>query len=279
LETSKDDQEIDVSKIMEKIRENIRSRKGNVLCSETKAGDGAPTEIERDLKYINANWQIQNSSYFISSHQPIIGKPLVKMRGLVHGEVRRYVDPVIFRQNEFNACTVRLLNESLRRTDRLEKTIDGLNETLDQWRRETVLETREEMERIGTELDEVVEEKVRSVVAAMNEGIENRAWLAALLDTARRKERDIMEDFKRQHPSILGLILDATVMGLRLIGAPQTTLSNLPRMADFAEWVYLCEPALPWDEDKFLKVYEQSRNEVVNDLFETDPLLRQYLDI
>lgn len=170
MEANKDDQEIDVAKIMERIREDIQSRKSNAICSETKADVGAPSEMERDFKYINANWQIQNSSYFISSHRPVIGKPLVKMRELVHGEVRRYVDPVIFRQIEFNASTVRLLNESKRWFDGLDKTIEvRLEKTLDQWRRETLLETMMEMERTKTEMEGVVGEKVRSVVAARNE--------------------------------------------------------------------------------------------------------------
>ena len=170
MEMVKDDQEIYVGKIMESIRENIRKRKGGIMSSENPTGDAAPTDVERDLKYINSSWQIQNNSYFISSHRPVIGKLLVKLRELVHGEVRRYVDPLISSQNEFNVSTARLFNDSMRR-------IDELEDTLDQWRR-----AKEEMEKSMAELDGQVEEKVRSVMLAMNEGIENRAWLARLLD-------------------------------------------------------------------------------------------------
>lgn len=182
LETSKNDQEIDVAKIMERIRENIRKRKADPMCSENQAGAGAPIDIESDLKYINSSWQIQNNSYFISSHRPLIGKILIKLRELVHGEVRRYVDPLVARQNEFNACTVRLLNESMRRTDRLEKTFE--------LSREAIEKSAEDVEEIRGD----VEEKVRSVVKAMNGEIENRAWLAELLD---RK----IEDRLRTQPS------------------------------------------------------------------------------
>lgn len=183
MEANKDYQEIDVAKIMEKIREGIQSRKSNAICLETEARVGAPIEIEKDLEYINANWEIQNSTYFISSHRPVIGKPLAKMRELVHGEVRRYVDPVIFGQNEFNASTVRLLNDSRRRFDGLEKSIDvRLEETLKQWRRGMLLETAEEMERTKIEINEAVGEKIKSVVAVMNKGIEDWPRQALLQD-------------------------------------------------------------------------------------------------
>ncbi|HOV51321.1 MAG TPA: methionine biosynthesis protein MetW [Methanothrix sp.] len=181
------DGEIDVAKIMERIRENIRKRKGIVRGTGNETG--APTDVERDLNYINSSWQIQNNSYFISSHRPILGKFLIKGRELVHGEVRRYVDPIIFKQNEFNASAVRLFNESIRRLDdtgrRLE-SLDALEEELkelfDQSRREMLLENRKEIEKQKSDLEGIVEDKVRGIVAAMNEDIENRAWLASLLE-------------------------------------------------------------------------------------------------
>ena len=76
--------------------------------------------IQRDLSYINSNWDIHNNSYFISSHHPYIGKFLVKGRQMVHGEVRRYVDPMISRQTEFNASTVRIITRASQRCNRAE---------------------------------------------------------------------------------------------------------------------------------------------------------------
>jgi SAM-dependent methyltransferase len=74
-------------------------------------------EIKENLDYINSNWDIQNNSYSISSHWPLIGKVLIKGRELVHREVRRYVDPIILKQKEFNARVVRILNENKRNTE------------------------------------------------------------------------------------------------------------------------------------------------------------------
>ena len=118
------DEGIDVEEIMRRIRENIRKRKeagaypeemnqtpGDVSC--------CAEDLQRDLDYINSNWDIENNSYYISSHRRVTGKFLVTGRELVHGEVRRYVDPVIVKQKEFNGSTVRILNEITRKIDEI----------------------------------------------------------------------------------------------------------------------------------------------------------------
>jgi hypothetical protein len=92
--------------------------------------------------------------------------------------------------------------------------------------------------------------------------------LDSIPEAARKKDRDIMAEFERLRPSILGLILNATRTALKRIGS--IDLANLPRMADFAEWVVAAEPDLPWEEGEFLKVYRQVRDEAMSDLFEND---------
>jgi SAM-dependent methyltransferase len=112
--------DINVEEIMEKIRENIRRRQtagelppdSDILNSPLSCSYTYPKpddSLQRDFTYISSNWDIHNNSYTISSHHPIIGRVLVKGRQLVHGEIRRYIDPVISWQTEFNACTVRIL--------------------------------------------------------------------------------------------------------------------------------------------------------------------------
>jgi O-antigen chain-terminating methyltransferase len=126
--------EINVEEIMTKIRENIRRRQtagellpdtDSIITSTSKNVTITPFNdtIGRDISSINANWDIHNNSYFISSHRPSIGKILVKARRLVHGEVRRYVDPVISRQTEFNASTVRILNQTSQKIEDLDLKI------------------------------------------------------------------------------------------------------------------------------------------------------------
>jgi len=119
------DDDINVEEIMQKIRENIKRRKENGAYIDADIVDiNSNRDHHMDRKDIdtssfeknikngidNLNWDIQNNNYRISSHRPIVGRPLVKGRELVHGEVRRYVDPVIWKQNEFNKCIKGLLN-------------------------------------------------------------------------------------------------------------------------------------------------------------------------
>ncbi len=284
VETSEDrGDEVDVEEIMRRIRENIRRRREAGLDPEKMdqtPGDVSccAEDLQRDLDYINSNWDIENNSYYISSHRCITGKFLVTGRELVHGEVRRYVDPVIVKQKEFNGSTVRILNEITRKIDEITQKTTELDERigvvkaeigedvanridearneiegkialktteLDAWlgvvkaeigedvanridetRNEIegkiALKTTELDERIGvvtaeigedvanridetrneiegkiaqktTELDEriglvtaeiggEVEDRVRAVVAMMNEDIENKVWLANILE-------------------------------------------------------------------------------------------------
>lgn len=157
------DDEINVEEIMEKIRENIRRRKEAGVyppdpdsLATPQAPAGSSTEIARDLAYISGNWNIQNRSYFISSHRPVVGKYLVKGRELVHGEVRRYVDPVIWKQAELNRATGRVLEDLTRQVGEIESL----------------------REQIRTE----VAKQVQSALLAMDADIENRAWLARVLE-------------------------------------------------------------------------------------------------
>ena len=50
-------------------------------------------------------------------------------------------------------------------------------------------------------------------------------------------------------------------------------LSNPPRMADFAEWVTACEPAMPWAPGEFLRRYEANLSESAGRLLDSSPLV------
>ncbi|SAI87005.1 hypothetical protein MBBA_0117 [Methanoculleus bourgensis] len=244
------DDEINVEEIMEKIRENIRRRKeagvyppDPVPAVAPQDPAGANPEVARDLAYLSGNWNIQNNSYFISSHRPVAGKVLVKGRELVHGEVRRYVDPVIWKQAEFNRATGRVLEEVAREvsgieplrqqiredtTRQIQATIgevrSKLKERLQEQKHEIRGEISETEEQIRAEVTELVAqvkaeiareveerlraevtaavtqakaeviteaeeripgevtEQVRSALLAMDTDIENRAWLAKVLE-------------------------------------------------------------------------------------------------
>lgn len=107
------DDEIDVEELMQKIHENITKRKENGKYDEEEisklnslsavyySGNGE-LDPQLDLEYILNNWDVRNDTYSITSHRPITGKLLVKGREMVHGEVKRYVEPVNYLQSEFN---------------------------------------------------------------------------------------------------------------------------------------------------------------------------------
>lgn len=128
------DEEVNVEEIMRKIRENISKRKeqgtyppeldaaARQMISDPKKTSG---EIADELTNLNINSDIQNNSYVISSHRPIVGKPLIKGREIVHGEVRRYVDPMIFKQITFNQNAAKVLNNAVYRISNIENTIGG----------------------------------------------------------------------------------------------------------------------------------------------------------
>ena len=180
------DDKINVEEIMAKIRENIRKRQTSgelPLDPELKIGSISKNDpmvvpdgvIERDLSYINTNWDIHNNSYFISSHHPHIGKFLVKGRQMVHGEVRRYVDPMISRQTQFNNSSVRIMTQVLQK-------YDGLNQ------RQQDLETafsslKQELDReIADSIITAKNETINELNTRMNNDIQTKAWLAHLLE-------------------------------------------------------------------------------------------------
>jgi 2-polyprenyl-3-methyl-5-hydroxy-6-metoxy-1,4-benzoquinol methylase len=237
------DDEIDVEEIMQKIRENIRRRKEAGIYPKDPVSTAAPLDptgvnsaFGRDLAYLSGNWNIQNNSYFISSHRPYVGKYLVKGRELVHGEVRRYADPVIWKQAEFNRATSRVLEEMTRQVSEIEplrqqihkdtavqiqSTIREVRSRLKERLQEQNSEIRTEISEVGdqirseitelvaqvkaeiaqqvgeqirkeiaaevrdqvrAEVGDEIRDQVQSAFLAMDADIENRAWLAKVLE-------------------------------------------------------------------------------------------------
>jgi len=196
--------EINVEEIMNKIRENIRKRKGAGVFPEKSIEnlqqDSFPeaslngSKIQRDLEYLNSNWDIQNNSYFISSHRPVVGKFLVGGRELVHGEVRRYIDPIVWKQKEFNASTTRLFNDVAGRFSYYNDKIDQLRAEMDSKIEQLKPEFGGEIEQLKSELESKVEQlraemdisikaEVNFIISSMNLDIEKKAWLAQILDS------------------------------------------------------------------------------------------------
>ena len=207
-----DDNGINVEEIMGQIRENIRRRQtvgelspdhnsliSPLPCNEENSEVNKLTH--RDLTYINSNWDIHNNSYFISSHNPYIGKMLVKGRQIVHGEIRRYVDPIISRQTGFNASVVRIINNTTqkcaeleRRCANLERQYEGLTQNLNDLEDSFSSEQRildQKISRcidmVDTTIERKIDERIHDHLSQMNENIHERAWLAHILEKRIRK--------------------------------------------------------------------------------------------
>jgi len=127
--------------------------------------------------------------------------------------------------------------------------------------------------------DEMIFESCRPI--AMN-AIENMVHRPDLVDRAvindilpipednRKTEDEVLYEFEKARPKILGGLLDSVVEALR--NYPKVELAKLPRMADFAKWIVAAEPALPWPKGTFLKVYSRNRSAAIETTLEADPL-------
>jgi len=133
------DDEINVEEIMAHIQKNMRRRQEAGESSPDPDSCNDPTfakvspdtmdeSFRRELNCINSTWDIHNNNYFISSHRPYLGNLLVKGRQVVHGEVRRYTDPMISRQTEFNASMVHILNQTSQKFAELDLQISQQDE-------------------------------------------------------------------------------------------------------------------------------------------------------
>jgi len=199
------DEGTNVEELMRKIKENIKTRRAIDLCAN--AGDMTGMRADeaegnasrekgdpKDWDYVKSNWDIQNNNYFISSHRRILGRILVKGRDLVHGEVRRYVDPMVWKQREFNASIVRIFNDIAVRLGGISSQIDGkiaqsqstisaqIDDKIAQSQSTISAQIDDKIIQSESKISLEIGEQVKSVVASMNEDIENRVWLAEILD-------------------------------------------------------------------------------------------------
>jgi O-antigen chain-terminating methyltransferase len=223
------DEEINVEEIMQKIREKIKkwndrgvypdsdlrqcilppAEQTNLIgihdqVLDLKKNDMLiwPVEIRQDMDYINSNWEIQNNSYFISSHRPVTGKFLIKGREMVNGEIKRYVDPMIWKQNEFNGSVVRTLNETVKRISEISqfvvsacasivvvnettRSISDLSQRMTEFENITIEEIRAEVEgKIDEQLPQIemeirgsVDEKIGLAKAEISSTVDEKIGL------------------------------------------------------------------------------------------------------
>jgi len=127
-----------------------------------------------------------------------------------------------------------------------------------------------------TDQDEVLFDATRPIILTAIEDVVIRGDLAdrsiflelrPIPEDRRRSEKELWTTFEVVRPGILGALLDAVAYGLRML--PSTSLSRLPRMADFALWATACEGAL-WPAGTFERAYTGNRDEAAADVIDAD---------
>lgn len=113
-----DTNEIDLEKLIDTIKQNIDERKKQGaytakdvdLIERHDPCQRQPSGKLVDTTPLSNTMNIENTTYRISSHRKLAGMLLVKGRSLIHGEVKRYTDPVFSKQKEFNVNVISAFN-------------------------------------------------------------------------------------------------------------------------------------------------------------------------
>jgi O-antigen chain-terminating methyltransferase len=223
------DNEIDVEEIVSKIRNNIKKRINangylnddveKITCSLEATSNNASFEDSLSNQ-LDISPDIQNNDYLITSHRPLVGKFLVKGRNLVNDEVKRYVDPVFWKQTELNRIIIDYSNKLNGRIIDLEQSFKSdiakiepkNNDRIEQLKYEIDNEIasirfdtssnfeqlnsriEHDLEKAKSEIDITIEKKLLSVISTMQNDIEDKAWLADILERRISKSRNVYLD-------------------------------------------------------------------------------------
>ncbi len=101
--------------------------------------------------------------------------------------------------------------------------------------------------------------------------------LPAIPSYRRMSESAINARFAEMWPRVFGALL--TVVSVALRELPTTTLTELPRMADFALWATAAETGLGFAPGEFVGVYAQNRDESNAVLIEASPVAQALYDL
>lgn len=100
--------------------------------------------------------------------------------------------------------------------------------------------------------------------------------LPAIPAHKRRDERNFWSAFKQDQPTILAALYDVIAAGL---AEPKPQFSELPRMADFAEWITRCEIALNWDNGSMIQAYNGNKDNAIETGLDGDYLASALIKI
>jgi len=125
--------------------------------------------------------------------------------------------------------------------------------------------------------DEVLINIKRPIIANGIDDIARRGDLASrsiiinlptLSNSKRKSKKELWGLFDKNRPLIYGVLLEALSHAIRNID--NTTINNIPRMADFALWAKAAEGYFGW-EDKFMPNYQNNINNLISSTIEASP--------
>jgi hypothetical protein len=244
---------------------------------------GGTIEDLRSLVNIGSedDWRLL-VSFLISTFRPRGPYPVLVLHGpqgaaksTVTRMVRAFIDP--------NQAPIRTLPRSERDLfisaqqgwllafDNLSALSDEMSDALCRLATGGGLGTR----KVYTNADEAIFQATRAVILNGIEEVVTRGdmldrsvllHLPTLSSTQRREEHQVWREFEDARPRVLGALLDAVSAALQNLET--VTLTERPRMADFARWSCAAAPAFGWTAEQFLQAYShniQSANDLVLD--------------
>ena len=133
--------------------------------------------------------------------------------------------------------------------------------------------------KLYTNLDEIIIKLRRPVIfngisnfARQNDFMDRALFLelSTIHESRRRTEGNLLSDWQKARPQVLGALYDLVAVGLR--NRDTVKVQNLPRMADSARWITAVESEGLWENGSFLDAYQNNRQGVVDLALESDPV-------
>ncbi len=100
------------------------------------------------------------------------------------------------------------------------------------------------------------------------------------LDTLsnRLTEKKVWAEFEAIKPKLLGSIFNTIAKGLAILPEIEEQMTDLPRMADFAQYGAAFIKAMELETDDFIRDYKQANDELIADCSSTDPFISAISD-
>ena len=110
---------LDVEQIMAEIRADIAHRQQRGELEEPELGgyrpfQSIPPDLMESQKECNTRWNQIYEPFEVRSRLPLLGRLWAALRRSIHSEVRSYLEPMVYRQIDFNAAAVHGLNALVR---------------------------------------------------------------------------------------------------------------------------------------------------------------------